>query len=121
MQNNSLPPGKRSAPRVGRATRAASGVGVCAIAALLLIAATPTYTPVTPTTPITLPRDHGAHPGFRTEWWYATGWLSTETGEKLGFQLTFFRTATGADPANPSRFNPGQILRSEERRVGKEC
>ena len=24
---------------------------------------------------IELPRDHGAHPEFRTEWWYVTGWL----------------------------------------------
>ena len=21
------------------------------------------------------PRDHGAHPQYRTEWWYVTGWL----------------------------------------------
>ena len=37
------------------------------------------------------PRDHGAHPGFRTEWWYYTGNLTAATGERFGFQLTFFR------------------------------
>ena len=37
------------------------------------------------------PRDHGAHPGFRTEWWYYTGNLVASTGERFGFQLTFFR------------------------------
>ena len=37
------------------------------------------------------PRDHGPHPGFRTEWWYYTGNLVTETGRRFGFQLTFFR------------------------------
>ena len=38
------------------------------------------------------PKDHGAHPGYRTEWWYYTGNLQAPTGEQFGFQLTFFRT-----------------------------
>jgi predicted secreted hydrolase len=37
------------------------------------------------------PRDHGAHPGYRTEWWYYTGNLAAEDGRRFGFQLTFFR------------------------------
>ena len=37
------------------------------------------------------PRDHAPHPGFRTEWWYWTGNLKSETGRHFGFQLTFFR------------------------------
>ena len=37
------------------------------------------------------PRDHGAHPGFQTEWWYYTGNLRGEGGERYGFQITFFR------------------------------
>jgi len=37
------------------------------------------------------PRDHAPHPGFRTEWWYWTGNLKSETGRQFGFQLTFFR------------------------------
>ncbi len=38
-----------------------------------------------------LPRDHGPHPEFRTEWWYYTGNLSSADGRRFGFQLTFFR------------------------------
>ncbi|HKZ55668.1 MAG TPA: lipocalin-like domain-containing protein [Anaerolineales bacterium] len=38
-----------------------------------------------------LPQDHGPHPDFQTEWWYYTGNLKSETGERFGFQLTFFR------------------------------
>ena len=37
------------------------------------------------------PRDHGAHPDFRTEWWYYTGHLAGIDGRRFGFQLTFFR------------------------------
>ena len=39
------------------------------------------------------PKDHGAHSGFRNEWWYFTGNLHTEQGRHFGFQLVFFRTA----------------------------
>ena len=37
------------------------------------------------------PRDHGAHPDFRTEWWYFTGNLQEDAGKRFGYQLTFFR------------------------------
>jgi len=37
------------------------------------------------------PRDHGAHPEFKTEWWYYTGHLKSTQGETYGYQLTFFR------------------------------
>jgi len=39
------------------------------------------------------PRDHGPHPGFRTEWWYVTGNVTAESGRPYGFQLTIFRSA----------------------------
>ena len=73
--------------------------------ALLLMAAAPVrpeYDVVRPGTAITLPRDHGAHPGFRTEWWYVTGWLRTPDGGERGFQITFFepdRRSTSATQA----------------------
>ncbi len=38
------------------------------------------------------PKDHGPHPGYRTEWWYYTGNLQAASGETYGFQLTFFRS-----------------------------
>lgn len=52
------------------------------------------------------PRDHGAHPDFRIEWWYVTGWLD----DPLGFQITFFRARPEEQSDNPSSFNPRQIL-----------
>lgn len=59
---------------------------------------------------IELPRDEGSHPQFKTEWWYVTGWLESGTREPLGFQLTFFRSRTGIDQDNPSRFALRQVL-----------
>lgn len=37
------------------------------------------------------PRDHHAHLGFKTEWWYSTGNLADASGRRFGYQLTFFR------------------------------
>jgi predicted secreted hydrolase len=36
------------------------------------------------------PRDHAAHPRFRTEWWYYTGHLRGP-GHAFGYEVTFFR------------------------------
>ncbi|HNR23702.1 MAG TPA: lipocalin-like domain-containing protein [Steroidobacteraceae bacterium] len=66
--------------------------------------------PVVPGLVMAFPRDHGSHPAFRTEWWYATGWLRTDSGEDLGFQITFFRSLQPAAATNPSAFAPRQIL-----------
>ncbi|MCQ8897123.1 carotenoid 1,2-hydratase [Limnobacter humi] len=58
-----------------------------------------------------LPRDHGPHPGFRTEWWYFTGWFNSPgLASPLGLQITFFRSSPEVDVDNPSRFNPSQLL-----------
>jgi predicted secreted hydrolase len=38
-----------------------------------------------------LPLDHGPHTEFQTEWWYYTGNLTSESGDRYGYQLTFFR------------------------------
>lgn len=73
-------------------------------------AAPPRFASVEPGVPLNFPRDHGAHPDYRTEWWYATGWLSTPDGKPLGFQVTFFRAATEHDRANPSKFAPDQLI-----------
>ncbi|MFM1959489.1 MAG: hypothetical protein RL588_1006 [Pseudomonadota bacterium] len=72
-------------------------------------AAAPAFAPVVPGRRLVFPRDHGAHPEFRTEWWYITGWLEGPEGP-LGFQVTFFRTRTGLGEDNPSRFAPRQVL-----------
>jgi predicted secreted hydrolase len=39
------------------------------------------------------PRDFGAHPDYRTEWWYYTGNLDTADGRHFGYELTFFRVS----------------------------
>ena len=55
------------------------------------------------------PRDHGAHPQLRTEWWYITG--QAESGGRLfGFQVTFFRSRVDAAQALQSRFAARQLL-----------
>ena len=87
--------------------------GVLAVAIALVAAAAPATTPypiVRPGLALRFPADHGAHPQFRTEWWYVTGWLKTAQGEDLGFQVTFFRTRPRIDERNPSRFAASQVL-----------
>lgn len=39
------------------------------------------------------PADHGSHPEYKIEWWYITGHLTSEGGQRHGFQATFFRRA----------------------------
>jgi predicted secreted hydrolase len=68
------------------------------------------YAAVTPERPLVFPADFGSHPDFRTEWWYVTGWLRTQDGEELGFQITFFRAKPKIDADNPSAFTPRQLL-----------
>ena len=80
------------------------------LAAQLCHAAPPAFAPVTPGATLAFPEDFGAHPEFRTEWWYVTGWLKTADGKPLGFQVTFFRSRTEHDPANPSAFAPKQLI-----------
>jgi predicted secreted hydrolase len=70
----------------------------------------PRFAAVLPGQPLSFPRDFGAHPEFRTEWWYVTGWLRTPSGQDLGFQVTFFRSKTAHDERNPSRFAPKQLI-----------
>jgi predicted secreted hydrolase len=50
------------------------------------------------------PADHGPHPGFRNEWWYLTGNLDGEQGQRFGFELTFFRFS----------LSPGAVQYSEK-------
>ena len=51
------------------------------------------------------PRDHAAHPEYRTEWWYYTGHLYASDGRRFGYELTFFRV--GLRPGDPQPA-PGQ-------------
>lgn len=57
------------------------------------------------------PRDHGSHNGFRTEWWYYTGNLTTKHGRRFGYQLTFFRRGMPAEQIKtlPSKWSVTQL------------
>lgn len=91
--------------------RAAALLLVAVAASLSAQASAPVvYPEVRPGAALLFPRDHGAHPGFRTEWWYLTGWLETPEGKPLGFQITFFRSRPQTAQGNPSAFAPEQVL-----------
>jgi predicted secreted hydrolase len=66
------------------------------------------FAAVIPGKPITWPQDSGAHPAYRTEWWYATGWLEMPDHKPLGFQITFFRSNTGK--RGEGAFDPSQLI-----------
>ncbi len=91
----------------------------CLLAGILLAipASSPATVPAEPPSPgvyrhpvpgyvYRFPHDHGAHEEFRTEWWYYTGHLSTKSGRRFGYQLTFFRRGVAQEAAreNPSRW-----------------
>jgi predicted secreted hydrolase len=50
-----------------------------------------TYQLALPGRNLTFPVDHYSHPEFKTEWWYYTGHLETDSGKRYGYQVTFFR------------------------------
>jgi predicted secreted hydrolase len=98
----------------------------------LLLAAD--FATVKPGVPLRFPADHGAHPAFRTEWWYVTGWLAPKSGTSaqgagtgargavttapgsvtagpgLGIQITFFRTRIPRTGPSRSRFGTEQVI-----------
>jgi predicted secreted hydrolase len=62
-----------------------------------------------PPAKLEFPRDHGAHPAFRTEWWYITG--QARSGEReFGFQVTFFRSRVDGTQSMRSRFAAKQLV-----------
>ncbi len=69
------------------------------------------YAPVVPNVTRQFPRDYGAHPDHRIEWWYITGWLDRAhaSNASCGFQVTFFRLRTPLQ-AGASRFTATQLL-----------
>jgi predicted secreted hydrolase len=48
------------------------------------------------------PQDHFSHPEFKTEWWYYSGHLQSQTPDKglFAYQLTFFRTGLTRETKN---------------------
>lgn len=58
---------------------------------------------------LAFPRDHGSHPGLRTEWWYITGHARAE-GRLWGFQVTFFRSRVDGTQGLQSQFAAKQLV-----------
>lgn len=75
---------------------------------------------VEPGLALAFPADHGAHPDYRTEWWYLTGQLADESGACYGFQFTVFRrglepgaAATGESPLHARELYAGHLALSD--------
>ncbi len=82
------------------------GAGPAGLAAALVAGPAQALAP----RPLVFPRDFGAHPDLRTEWWYVTGHAATAGGRELGFQLTFFRTRVDVAQTLRSRFAARQLI-----------
>ncbi|WP_433588155.1 lipocalin-like domain-containing protein [Pseudomonas koreensis] len=59
------------------------------------------FTEVVPGRVFSFPADHGAHEGFRIEWWYVTANLKDPQGNDFGVQWTLFRSALKPVPQQP--------------------
>ncbi|MXY52961.1 MAG: carotenoid 1,2-hydratase [Gammaproteobacteria bacterium] len=66
---------------------------------------------------IEFPRDHGAHPDFRSEWWYFTAVLHDARGRDFGVQFTLFRQAllphSGRGPWRTAQVYMGHLAVSD--------
>jgi len=66
---------------------------------------------IRPDEALRFPQDFGAHPAYRTEWWYITGHVqSPQIKQPLGFQITFFRSRVDTAQASGSRFATRQLV-----------
>ncbi len=59
---------------------------------------------------LVFPRDFGAHPDTRTEWWYITGHAKNAAGREFGFQVTFFRSRVPNTQSMRSAFAAKQLI-----------
>lgn len=102
----------RRAPHIsGGGGRLLGLAAALTIATAAAFAADPApYPPVVEGHRLQFPADTGAHPDYRTEWWYITGWVEDGQGVERGFQVTFFRVRTRIGEENPSRFAPRQLI-----------
>jgi predicted secreted hydrolase len=57
-------------------------------------------------TRLSFPKDHGAHPDFRIEWWYLTATLHGADGKDYGIQWTLFRSALRPDAGDSGWSSP---------------
>jgi predicted secreted hydrolase len=87
-----------------------AGLVITALTSVAAASDPVSFPEVRPGVSFSFPADHGAHPAFRNEWWYITGWLKRADGSPMGFQVTFFRFRPGIADDNPSGFAAKQIL-----------
>lgn len=87
-----LPTAPAAAPTAARATALATDDSR---------ATQPSFAQALAVQPLMFPRDQGAHPDYRQEWWYITGNLDATDGERFGFELTIFRFALAAGNPKP--------------------
>jgi predicted secreted hydrolase len=78
----------------------------------------PDFLSVTGPCNLTFPKDHGPHPGYRTEWWYYTGNLQAESGARFGYQLTFFRSQISPSDAEKKWPRPTSAWRAQHIYLG---
>ena len=76
------------------------------------------YLAVTGPCNLVFPKDHGPHPGYRTEWWYYTGNLRAESGARFGYQLTFFRSQISPPGAQKRWPQPASAWRARQLYLG---
>lgn len=99
-------PAQVRSPR--RRTLRTLGFALPTAAALLAMAPQPEWRRARPDYEWSFPRDHGAHPGYKTEWWYFTGLVGDEGTDAgpadLGYQFTLFKV--GILPTAPSSGSP---------------
>lgn len=66
-------------------------------------AADTVYTRAFAPRPFLFPTDHASHNDYKTEWWYFTGNLVSRTGQRFGYQLTFFRSALAPETQSETK------------------
>lgn len=90
-----LPPAPPERPTLSRTLGAATGAGFDEVVAPLRLE---------------FPRDHGAHPRHRIEWWYVTARLAAADGRRFGAQFALFRYALRPeDEAARADWRGGQV------------
>ena len=90
------------APRSGEPPAATAVTGSSRLSELLRADADAGYRQALAPRAFRFPADHGPHPGYRNEWWYFTGNLDADGGERFGFELTIFRFSVAPANAAPT-------------------
>jgi predicted secreted hydrolase len=60
--------------------------------------------------PFKVPRSHGAHYRYPTEWWYFTGHLKNQEQQTFGFEVTFFRVGVRQEKAPEGSLLPRSLF-----------